>query len=75
MAKPTDAYEAKMSSDFCEARMQRSVVHDLKTWWADDQPWKIYNCTTNKYIQSRASKLRRRFAKDDIREQLRTLEL
>lgn len=72
MAKPTDQYEASISRDFCDAKGTR---WRCKFWPNETTPWKIWNITSNKYIQSRASKMRRRFAKDDIREQLRTLEL
>ena len=73
--RPTDDYEKSLSQAFCEAQVQRMCAHERQTWWANEKPWKVYNATTNKHLQKHANKLRRRFAKDDIREQLRTLEL
>ena len=72
--KPTDVYEASISRDFEDVEGARWRCHIHHHHWSDEKPWKKWN-VTSKYIQSRASKMRRRFAKDDIREQLRTLEL
>lgn len=74
MAKPTNAYEASLQCDFDDvhgARNRCNTNFDLLPHETDETPWKKYN-VRSKYLQRCASKSRRRFAKDDIREQLRT---